>query len=92
MEGHHQVPAVAELGSPLPAGTVADSRSECCSANASGAGLADEAGGQTIGCVALFTANPLRGSAAGGWLPGGAVASVRPGIQGILRLAAPSHR
>src|SRR5664280_3664678 len=37
----------------------------------SGAGWADEVGGQTIGRVALFTANALRGSAVGGWLPGG---------------------
>src|SRR5665647_3780468 len=50
----------------------------------SGAGWADEVGGQTIGRVALFAANLLRGSAAGGWLPGGAVASACPEIQGTL--------
>ena len=58
----------------------------------SGAGWADEEGGQTIGRVALFTANPLRGSAAGGRPPGGAVASASPEIQGTLRLAALNHR
>ena len=58
----------------------------------SGAAWADEVGGQTIGRVALFTVNLLRGSAAGGWVPGGAVASVCPEIQGTLRLATLSHR
>ena len=73
---------VVALGSPRRAGTVADSRSGvhrdgCCSANVSGAGWADEVGGRTIGRVGMFTANPRRGSAAGGWLPGGAASGQR---------------